>query len=331
MTSRLSLSQIAKSARTIDPVFRSSPQFESEPISQLLGSRIVLKIETINPIRSFKGRGADFFLSEFKDDARQLVCASAGNFGQGLAYAARKRGRQLVVYAAEGANPLKVSRMRELGAHVVLEGKDFDEAKVAARKFARDGGGRFVEDGREVAISEGAGSIAVELLKWPNRFDAVLVPLGNGGLLSGVGLWLKAAAPQTKVIGVCASGAPCMALSWRAKAIRETASASTIADGISIRIPVAEALSDLEDLVDDIVLIEDGYMVEATRAIFQHHGIATEPSGVAGLAAAIAHRGCFRNESIATVICGGNLEATFVSQWLLEREVAHVGVGSERA
>src|SRR6185312_10206010 len=102
-----------------------------------------------------------------------------------------------------------------------------------------------------------------------------------------VGLWLKAAAPQTKVIGVCAAGAPCMAVSWRAKAIRETASASTIADGISIRIPVPEALSDLEDVVDDIVLIEDGYMVEATRTLFQHHGIATEPSGVVGLAAAI--------------------------------------------
>lgn len=331
MTSRLSLSQIAKSARTIDAVFRSSPQFESEPISQLLGSRIVLKIETINPIRSFKGRGADFFLSELKDDTRQLVCASAGNFGQGLAYAARRRGRRLIVYAAESANPLKVTRMREFGAHVVLKGKDFDEAKLAARKFADDGGGCFVEDGREIAISEGAGSIAVELLKWPNHFNSVLVPLGNGALLSGVGLWLRATAPGTKIIGVCATGAPCMALSWRAKAIRETGSVSTIADGISIRVPVPEAVSDLEDVVDDIVMIEDAYMVEATRLLFEHHGIVTEPSGVAGLAAAIAYRDRFRNECVATVICGGNLERTFVSQWLFDREAAQVGVSPECA
>ena len=169
LPSRLSLERIERAAATIDPVFLNTPQFESEPLSDALDMRLVLKIETINPIRSFKGRGADFLLSDASADSAPLVCASAGNFGQALAYAARKRGRQLVVFAAETANPLKIDRMRALGADVRLFGCDFDAAKERARSYAVETGASFIEDGREPAISEGAGTIAVELGRWPNE------------------------------------------------------------------------------------------------------------------------------------------------------------------
>jgi len=114
---RLSLERIEHAAKVIDPAFLNTPQFVCEPLGEELGLRLALKIETMNPIRSFKGRGADFLVSQVKECGR-LLCASAGNFGQAMAYACRKRGLKLTVYASINANPLKVERMRSLGAHV---------------------------------------------------------------------------------------------------------------------------------------------------------------------------------------------------------------------
>ncbi|HEX9223147.1 MAG TPA: pyridoxal-phosphate dependent enzyme, partial [Candidatus Acidoferrales bacterium] len=122
--SRLSLTRIEEAVHSIDPVFLNTPQFLSEQLSGALGMRLVLKVETVNPIRSFKGRGADYFVSQLPAGSPKLVCATAGNFGQGMAYAARKRRFQLVVFAAETANPLKLERMRQLGAEVRLFGLD---------------------------------------------------------------------------------------------------------------------------------------------------------------------------------------------------------------
>ena len=207
--------------------------------------RLVLKVETVNPIRNFKGRGTDFLVAELPAGSPTLVCASAGNFGQGMAYAARKRGLHLIVFAAESANRLKLDRMLELGADVRLVGRDFDEAKQQARIFANETGIWFIEDGREPAISEGAGTIALELGRWPDAFDFVLAPLGNGALLAGIGTWMKSHSPATRRIGVCAAGAPSMALSLRHGAPESTGSIATIADGIGVRVPVPEALTDL--------------------------------------------------------------------------------------
>jgi threonine dehydratase len=123
------LGRIEEAARCIDPVFLGSPQYEAETLGDDLGLRLVCKVETANPIRSFKGRGTDYLLHRLGGEGERLVCASAGNFGQGLAYAARKRGVPLTVFAAQSANPAKVERMRRLGAEVRLEGKDFEEAK----------------------------------------------------------------------------------------------------------------------------------------------------------------------------------------------------------
>src|SRR5437667_6602527 len=124
--SRISLARIEAACHSIDPVFLRTPQFESQALSVALGMELVLKVETVNPIRCFKGRGADFFASQFSARSSKLVCASAGNFGLALAYAARKRGFQLVVFAAESANTLKLEGIRQLGATVRLFGRDFD-------------------------------------------------------------------------------------------------------------------------------------------------------------------------------------------------------------
>src|SRR5258706_14364727 len=132
MDASISIAGIEDAASVIDPVFRDTPQFVCEPLSDQLGVTTILKVETINPIRSFKGRGTDYLLHRLGPQPNGLVCASAGNFGQGMAYAARKRGTQLTVFAAISANPLKVDRMRALGAEVMLEGQDFDDAQGGA-------------------------------------------------------------------------------------------------------------------------------------------------------------------------------------------------------
>jgi threonine dehydratase len=315
---RLSLERIEEAARCIDPVFLGSPQYEAEALGDELRLKLVCKVETANPIRSFKGRGTDYLLHRLEGEEERLICASAGNFGQGLAYAARKRNVPLTVFAAQSANPAKVESMRRFGAEVRLEGKDLDEAKAAARVFAGAEGLRFAEDGREAEIAEGAGTIALELCRWPEPFDALLAPLGNGALLSGVGAWIKARAPSTEVIGVCAEGAPAMALSLREGVMRTTEKVDTIADGIAVRVPVKQALSDLSGVVDDVLLVDDGTMVRAMRLLFWKMGLVVEPAGAAGVAALLAHRERFAGTLVATPLCGGNLTGQQARRWLLE-------------
>jgi threonine dehydratase len=311
---RLSLERIAEAATIIDPVFRDSPQFEAEFLGASLGCRLVVKVETLNPIRSFKARGSELLLASL-DGKLPLACATAGNFGQGMAWSARKRGIPLTVFAALDANPLKVERMRALGADVRLTGADFDAAHDAAREFSAERGVRLIEDGRAPELAEGAGTIGMELLRWPEPFDAVVVPLGDGALLAGIARWIKAKRPATRMIGVCAAGAPAMERSWRTGNVCDLP-AQTIADGIAVTSPFPEALSDITGVVDDVLLVDDDSIVGAIRRAHGDLGIVLEPAGAAGLAAVIAHREKFRGLLVATVLSGGNATPEQLARWL---------------
>ena len=181
---RLSVERIVEAGALIDPVFLNTPQFVCEPLGDALGVRVALKIETLNPIRSFKGRGADLLVARTTSDA-PLICASAGNFGQAMAYACRKRGLALTVYAATSANPLKVERMEALGARVMRAGADFDAAKLAARRAAQDSGVRFVEDSRDVETVDRRRTLGAR--RHDRRGDAPLASSrrAGGGAVSG--------------------------------------------------------------------------------------------------------------------------------------------------
>jgi threonine dehydratase len=312
---RLSLERIAEAAKVIDPVFLNSPQYRAEALESQLGCRVVIKVETINPIRSFKGRGAGYFMSTL-ESRPHLVCATAGNFGQGMAYAARTRGLPLTIFTSSDASAIKIARMRSLGADVRPIGTDYDDAHREAVAFADQVGGRLVEDGRDHAIAEGAGTIAMELLEWAEPFDDIVVPVGDGALVGGVARWVKAHHRSTRVIGVAPAGAPAMERSWRAGRAQALDWADTIADGISVRVPFAEAVTDIIGLVDDILLVQDDQMVTAMRLAFNELGIVLEPSGAAGLAALLANPTRFRRRSTATILTGGNLTAAQIQQWL---------------
>lgn len=312
---RISLERIDLAATVIDPLFLRTPQFVCEPLGDELGARVALKIETLNPIRSFKGRGADWLVSRITGDT-PLICASAGNFGQAMAHACRSRDRTLTVYASTRANPLKIERMRALGARVVLHGGDFDEAKLEAKRVAPIAGARFIEDSLDIETVEGAGTMGLEWLSFPERLDSLLIPLGNGAMLNGIASVIKARSPSTRIIAVQATGAPAMVESWRAGRLITGETVRTIADGIGVRVPVPEALDDMRGLIDEALLVEDETIVQAMRLLLRHTGVVAEPSGAAGLAALIEHPELFAGQLVGTIVCGGNVSPEDMRRWL---------------
>lgn len=317
---RLKLANMARAMDLIDPVFLHSPQYDCEPLSEALSCHLTLKLETANPIRSFKGRGAGYLIASRAADGRlagrRVVGASAGNWGQALAHACRKHGIPLTLFAATTANPLKVARMRALGAEMLLTGHDFDAAKQAAEAHARATGGLWVADGLDAEAAEGAATMAMELLAGPKRPEVIAVPLGNGALLTGIARFAKAVDPSIQIIGVQAKGADAMERSWRSGVLVFPPTIATIADGIGVRVPIAEAVADMAGIVDDVVLVDDSEIITAMRLLFHKAGLLAEPSGAAGVAAIAAHPTRFQGRHVATIICGSNLTDEQVKTWL---------------
>jgi threonine dehydratase len=277
---------------TIPRVFRDTPQFVHDGLSARAGSAVVVKVETVNPIGAFKGRGTWTGLAELirRGEAaadRPVIAASTGNFGQGIAYAARAAGVPAIVYADERANPLKLDRIRSFGATVVQVGRDFDEARDACEAHARRDGLTFLLDGDEPAIAAGAGTLAVELTDGVERGELpalanAYIPVGNGALIIGVGSWLRAAAPGCRIVGVQSDAAPSMVLSWRAGRPIETPTAATAAEGIAAtRVPVPRAVALLDGRVDEMVLVEEAALDDARRLLQRSLGITAEHSAAA--------------------------------------------------
>ena len=311
----LSAGNIAAAMAIIDPVFLHSPLLRDTSANRVVDAELCFKVETLNPIRSFKGRGTEYFVAGLHDK-RPLVCASAGNFGQGLARAAERRGIRVTVFAAERANRLKVAAMRALGADVRLTGADFDAAKRAAREFSVHSGAFYVEDGAVPEIAEGAGTIALELMEADVTPDVMLVPLGNGALATGIGAWMRHAAPLTRMVAVVADGAPAMRLSFDAGLVIATSAAETIADGIAVREPVPYAVACMRDTIDEVLAVEDGAIVRAMRFAHEHLGLVVEPAGAAGLAALLDDSTRWRGATVGIPLCGGNVSIEDAQRWL---------------
>lgn len=304
LTMDLDLARIAEAAETIDPVFRDTPQYEDEQLAARLGRRVLVKVETANPLRSFKGRGADFLMRGL-DPQRHVVCASSGNFGQGMAYAGRARGIPVTVVVPGGVNPAKRARVAALGAEVIEAGPGFDAAKNAALEYAAARPDRvYIVDGKEARVAEGAGTIGLELLR-AGPYDAILVPVGDGALINGIGRWVKAHAPHTRIIGIVAAGATALAESWRRGEPVSIERVDTIADGLGVRVPVPESVRRMRALVDDFVTVRDADLTDAMRLAQETLGLVLEPAGAAGLAALTVHD--LPADRVATVLTGGNL------------------------
>ena len=308
----------------IPPEFRDSPQFVSGPLSAAVGARVAVKVECVNPIRSFKARGASWFAvrrgPELAARARGAgrknpgwVTGSAGNFGQGLAWAARRSGIPLTVFSATGANAAKVAAMRDLGADVRLAGDDFDAAKEAGRRFAAERGAEFVEDGREPEITEGAGTIAFEWGESRLPAEVVLAPVGNGALIGGLGLWFRHARTDLSLVGVVAAGAPVMRRAFESGDPSPAPEPpATCADGIAVRVPVPEAVALMRRVVDEVVEVSEEALGDAVRLLHRTLGLVLEPAGAAGVAALLEHPERFRGRTVLTPLCGGNADPSLL-------------------
>lgn len=312
---RITLPRIEEAWRRIAPEFLHTPQYVCEPLGAELGVELLLKVETLNPVRSFKGRGACWLMAAVPPGSR-IVCASAGNFGQALAWAARGRQVAVTVFASRHANEFKLQRMRALGATVVLQGEDFDAAREAAQVHAQATGERLVVDSLDVETAEGAGTIALELLQSPRALDALLVPLGNGAVCAGIAHAFKARGSATQVFGVQAAGASAMADSWEAGRPVVHATMATIADGIATRVPIPQALDDLRGALDGVLRVRDETIVQAMRRIHLQAGLVVEPSAAVGVAALLEDPARWHGRRVGVILCGGNLTPQQLQDWL---------------
>ena len=305
----------------IPAAFRDSPQYVHEALAARAGRPVVLKVESTNPIRAFKGRGTWLAIEGLAGEgrvspARPVVAASTGNFGQGVAYAARAFGVPAVVFADEHANPLKLARIQGYGARVVQSGRDFDAAREAAAAFAAAEDGYLLVDGQDPRVAAGAATIALELTDGVARGDlpppaTAYVPLGNGALLVGIGAWLRHASPATRIVGIVAAGAPSMARSWAAGSPVETAEAATYAEGIACRVPVPEALDMLVGRVDDLLEVDEAALHAAEAEVRTATGITVEGAGGASWAGLLADVASGRAASgpALVLITGSNVAA----------------------
>jgi threonine dehydratase len=298
--------EIIGTRAVIDPVFLDSPLMRHPALDEALGCAVTLKLETLNPIRSFKARGTEAVLSAINPPPHAVVAASTGNFGQGIAWSARRRGIAATIYVPDGANPQKVEAMRRLGAVVHLVEPGRDEAD-AAGEAARETGALFIEDGAYREIAAGAGTIAQELTAAGLEPDVVLVQIGDGALVTGIGSWLRARSPGARVVGVTARGAPALAQSVETGRPVERR-AETIADGMAITRPVTGAVEQVTAAVDEILPVSDDTMLAAMRLLAERAGVLAEPSGAAGIAALMEHRGRFEGSRVVSVITGSNVD-----------------------
>jgi threonine dehydratase len=316
------MARIRAARRVIDPVFLDTPLYRCEALEPVLGCAVSVKLETANPVRSFKGRGTELVASLLAGGGqRAVVCASAGNLGQALAWSGRSRGLDVTVVASRFAPAAKLDRIRALGARLELVDGDFDTARERATAIARRDGIRLVEDSLDIETCEGAATIGLELADpelagTAPSFDAVLIALGGGALATGVGHVIKALAPGVEVICVQPLGAPAMTLSWRQRRVVTTDSTDTIADGVAGRLPIQAVLDDLLLVADDAVLVSEASIIAGMRMLLDHAGLVAEPSGALGIAAILEDRDRFAGRHVVTIVCGSNADPDAYRRWI---------------
>ncbi|MGW0966524.1 threonine ammonia-lyase [Streptomyces sp. NPDC002516] len=314
---RLDLARIRAVRHVIDPMFRDTPLYCCEALEPHLGCAVSIKLETANPVRSFKARGTEVVASRLTDDgSRAVVCASAGNLGQALAWSGRGRQLDVTVVASRFATRTKLDRIRALDARLELVDGDHELARERAAAIAHHENIRLVEDSLDIETCEGAATIGLELVDAGPSFDAVLIALGGGALATGVGHVVKALAPEVEVICVQPLGAPALTHSWRQRRVVTTDSTDTIADGVAGRFPIPAVLDDLLVVADDAVLVRETSIIAGMRMLLDHAGLVVEPSAALGVAAILEDRDRFAGRHVAVIVCGSNVDMDAYHRWV---------------
>jgi threonine dehydratase len=309
VTSGVTPADVERAAAGLRATHTPTPLQYSRAFTDKARCHVHLKIESIQPIRAFKVRGAlnKLIRMTAAQRAAGVITASAGNHGLGVAYAAAAFQAPATVYVPETANTFKVEAIRRFGAHVVSAGRNYNGAYLEALAAQKESGATFVHAYNDPDVVAGQGTIATELLSDLQEFDSVLVPIGGGGLIGGIAMYLKSKKPGIKVIGIEPSGADAMYRSLKAGSIVTLDRVSTIADGLAASAPGALTFELAQRYVDEVVLVEETELLRAIRLLFEWEHLLAEPAGAAALAALLYHHRPAPNERVVVILSGGNV------------------------
>ena len=296
----------------------------SEYFSAQTGNKVYFKPENMQYTGAYKVRGAYYKISTLSDEEKSkgLITASAGNHAQGVAYAAKLAGVKATVVMPTTTPLMKVNRTKGYGAEVVLEGDVFDEACDYAYKLAEEHGYTFVHPFDDLAVATGQGTIAMEIIKELPTVDYILVPVGGGGLCTGVSTLAKLLNPKIKVIGVEPAGANCMQESLRQGQVTTLPEVNTIADGTAVKRPGEKLFPYIQQNVDDIITIEDSELIVSFLDMVENHKMIVENSGLLTVAA-LKHLNV-QKKKIVSILSGGNMDvitmSSIVQHGLIQRD-----------
>lgn len=320
----LTLKAFEEAAEIVQRVAIETKLVYSNYFSEQTGNRIYLKPENMQLTGAYKLRGAYYKISTLTEEERErgLITASAGNHAQGVAYAAQAYGCRAIIVMPTTTPLMKVNRTKSYGAEVVLHGDVYDEAAAHAQQLAEDHGYTFIHPFDDLAVATGQGTIAMEIFKELPLVDYILVPVGGGGLATGVSTLAKLLNPNIKVIGVEPAGANCLQKSLKAGKVVTLDSVNTIADGTAVKTPGTNIFSYLQAGLDDVLTVEDDELIVAFLDMVENHKMIVENSGLLTVAALKQLKG--EDKKIVSILSGGNMDiitmSSVVQHGLIQRD-----------
>jgi threonine dehydratase len=324
MSEMLTLEKFEEASEIVKKVTSETKLIYSEYLSNQTGNKVYLKPENMQLTGAYKLRGAYYKISTLSPEEREkgLITASAGNHAQGVAYAAKKYGVHASIVMPTTTPLMKVNRTKSYGAEVILKGDVYDEACEYAYQLADEKGYTFIHPFDDLAVATGQGTIAMEIFKELPLVDIILVPIGGGGLATGVSTLAKLLNPKIKVIGVEPAGANCMQESLRAGEVVTLPTVNTIADGTAVKTPGKNIFPYIKENIDDIITVPDEELVVSFLDIVENHKMVVENSGLLTVAA-LRHLDV-KNKKIVSILSGGNMDiitmSSVVQQGLIFRD-----------
>lgn len=307
------LDNIMKARENIKNIVMKTPLLYSDVFSKESNNQVFMKCENLQLTGAYKLRGALNKISTLtdKEKAKGVVCSSAGNHAQGVAYASNLFGVKSKIVMPKSTPLIKVQNTKNYGGEVVLSGNVYDDAYNEARRIEKEENSVFIHPFNDLDVIFGQGTVALEILEDLDNIDIILCPIGGGGLISGISLVCKALKPSIKVIGVQAEGANAMELSFKEGTLINLDSVSTIADGIAVKQPGDLTYEFIRNNVDGIVTVKDSEIVESFILLLEKHKLLAEASGVVSLAA--LKKLNVQNKKIVSIISGGNMDMVTIS------------------
>ena len=307
---------IISAQQTMRETIKNTPLMPTKTFSRLADAQIFMKLENLQTTGSFKVRGAFnkiFHLTE-EEKKYPVVAASAGNHAQGVAFSATKLGLKSAIFMPTFTPPTKVNATRAYGAEVILAGNSFDDAFAASQEFCKTNRATYIHPFNDPMIIAGQGVVGLEIFLQCPDVDTVIVPIGGGGLISGIAIAIKEINPAIKIIGVEAENTASMLASHQKGEIVTLPSTLSIADGIAVKRPGDITFEIIEKYVDDLITVSDTEISHATYLMLQRGKLLVEPSGAAALAAAITRKSKYMGKMVVPVISGGNINMSLLEQ-----------------